>query len=373
MTHRTLSRARRSALAALAGAALVAAVGGPAAAGITFTTFVTSGQIAGVEGQSQTIGFNYAGNKFVGSVYSGINNLQLYQTDLTGGNVQLFGSPLPTGGGEVVLAGAVGLGGFTAGDVYASGGDTNIYHYANSGGAPTLFATLPAGTSRQLFFDPGSSFGGKMIVSTTAGDIYTIDSTGHVTLLANLGVDTEGLDIASTKYGQYAGDLLVASEGSGQIHAISPGGVVKTLLDGSGAPISIPVVETVSVVPLNFGQSGNPVEGFYVANFPTDIQKAGVVSEFLPYLGDAIITSEFGSNSPVWDLAYNGDIANSFTVTQIGTLPGQSEDGIFVTAQRIKVGGGVPEPSTWAMMMVGVSGLGGLLRRRARKGALAVA
>jgi hypothetical protein len=33
----------------------------------------------------------------------------------------------------------------------------------------------------------------------------------------------------------------------------------------------------------------------------------------------------------------------------------------------------VPEPSTWAMLMIGVAALGGMLRRRARTGPLALA
>src|SRR4051794_31580342 len=64
---------------------------------VTFNTFVNGGAIAGVEGgQQNTIGFTYAGDKFVGTVYTGPNNLQLYSTDLNGGSVQLFGNPLPT-------------------------------------------------------------------------------------------------------------------------------------------------------------------------------------------------------------------------------------------------------------------------------------
>jgi len=359
-------RYAKLALAAALGAAALAVQVGPANAAITFSQFVTPADIAGAVGQTNTIGFTYAGNKFVGSVYFGANNLQLYSTDLNGHNVQTFGSPLPNGGGEVVLAGSLGQGGFATGDIYASGANTNIYKYANSGGAPSLFATLPgeAGASRQIFFDPGSSFGGDMIVTTTSGRIYTVNSSGAVNLLANIGADTEGMDIASSAYGQYAGQLLVVSEGTGQVHAITSTGTVTTLLDASLNPIFVPVGETLSVVPLDFGQSGDPLEGFYVADYPFDIQKAGVVSEFLPYLGHAILTSEFGSNSTLWDLAYNGDVANTFNLTAIGALPFQSEDGIFVTAQRIIDTHGVPEPSAWAMMILGFGAVGSILRKR---------
>jgi hypothetical protein len=358
-----------AATVALAGAALAAQVA-PANASVSFQTFVTAGDIGAVENQSNTIGFTYAGNKFVGSVYYGGNNLQLYATDLTGHNVQKFGNPLPTGGGEVVLAGSLGQGGFASGDIYASGADNMIYHYGNAGGAPSLFASLPSGVAaRQIFFDPGSSFGGDMIVTSTSGAIFKVDSGGNVTTLANIGADTEGVDIASGAYGQYAGDLIVASENTQLLHAIDASGNIFTLHAAGGGDIQVPVAETVSVVPLNFGQSGNPLEGFYVANYPTDIQKAGNVGDFTPYLGDAIITSEFGFQSAIWDLHYNGDAANNFTLTQIGTLSGQSEDGIFVTAQRIH-DTGVPEPATWAMMVLGLGAVGSLLRQR--KIALAV-
>ena len=67
--------------------------------------------------------------------------------------------------------------------------------------------------------------------------------------------------------GSSAGDLLLASEGSGRIRAINPITRAVTVLQSApGVPVSISLAETVSTVPLNLGSSGNPVEGFYVAN-----------------------------------------------------------------------------------------------------------
>ena len=346
------------------GAALTAAP--QAMASVTFSTFVSGSAISSALGQDNTIGFTYAGDEFVGSVYFGSNNLQLYSTNLSGGNVQPFGSPIPDGGGEVVLAASLGQGGFPKGDIYTSGADSNIYHYANAGGSPSLFATLPggAGAIRQVFFDPGSSFGGNMLVSTTSGGIYKVTSAGAVTLLASTGEDSEGMDIASTKYGQYAGDLLVSSEGSGKIRAITPSGTVipLNLVTPGGTPTTIQEAETVSTVPLNLGSSGNPIEGFYVADYPQDVENAPA-SQFAGLLGDAIVTSEDSSDSPVWDLSYNGDTANTFTVTEIGNLSIQSEDGIFVTAQRI-TDVTVPEPATLAVLAGGLAALARVRRRR---------
>lgn len=77
---------------ALAGGLVSTLWGGNALAGaVTFTPFVSS------TGGSP-IGFSYAGNKFVGSNY--FNN-QLYQTDLSGGSLLAFGSPIPIASGSI--------------------------------------------------------------------------------------------------------------------------------------------------------------------------------------------------------------------------------------------------------------------------------
>jgi hypothetical protein len=277
-------------------------------------------------------------------VYLGTNNLQLYQTDLNGGNVATFGNPLPSGGGEVVLGSSVGLGGFTSGDVFAGSGG-NIYRYSNAGGAPSLFSTPGGGTIRSVLFDTTGGFGGKMLVSTSSGNIYSINSAGSAALLASVGEDTEGMDIATTNWGPYAGQILVSSEGSGRLRFISQTGVITNVDSAPGVHITVPSAESISFVPLNLGASGNPLEGYYVANYPADIQKAGA-SQFATLIGHAIVTSEDPANSRVWDLTYNGGTGFfSLNTTPVGHLSGQSEDGIFVTADRINLTS-VPEPSS---------------------------
>ena len=305
-----------------------------AAVNINFRTFVSSSSIANAEGGNHaTIAFNFAGNKFVGSVYSGIDNNQLYSTDLTGGGVTQFGQPIPGASAEVVVGAALGVnqGSWIPGDIYA-GSEANgqIYHFASTGGAPTLFATVPSGVVRQIFFDPGSSFQGNMLVTTKPnGNIYQITQNGNISLLASVGEDTEGMDIATSAWGPYAGFLLVGSEVSGTIRLISPSGQITPVLSTG----SFPGAETISFVPLNL-DANDPSQGFYVANYPNDIQFAPA-SNFTGLLGDAIVTDETGG-STAWDVHYNS-ATGTFTKTQFtftGNQITQFEDGIFVTSQR---------------------------------------
>jgi hypothetical protein len=333
--------------AALAAACSLACLSAQA---VTFTTFVTGPSIAAAVGGNSTIGFAYAGNKFVGSVYF---NTQLYSTDLTGGSVAKFGAPVAAfAGGETYVTSSLGLGGFGPRDVYAGNqSQGSVYRFANDGTSQGLFTSGLSGGVRSIAFDPYNLYGDNMIVATNNGSIYKVNSSGVASLLASVGADTEGVSFAPQPFGPYAaGTLFVASEGLSSLIAITPAGVKTTVVSGLSVP------EMVSFVPLNLGSSGNPVEGFYAASYPTNIQKAGA-SDFAPYIGDAIITGEGGHQ--VYDTRWNG---SAFITTNVAFFPGQAEDGIFVTADIIR--NPVPEPETYALMLAGLGALGFVARRR---------
>ncbi len=342
------------------------------AANISFNTFVSSGSLdAGYGGGNHhdTIGFTYAGDKFVGTIYnfqSG-DNRQLYSTNLSGGGVAKFGTALPTGAGEIVVAGSLGQAGFAPGSVYAGttdiGGSNGIvYSYSDIGGAPTAFATGLVGNVRGMLFDPGSSFGGNLLVSTDAGRIYSITSAGVASQIANLGTDAEGMDIipvGATGWGSLGGSLVVASEGSNQMYVVSPGGAVNV-----ATGVNISIFESINFVPEDIGLSGNPLEGYYAANFQVDIQKANA-SQFLSQGlgGHLLATSEFGSNSSIYDIKYTGTGFNFTQTTYNGVLPNQAEDGIFVSAQRLS-DASTPEPGSVLTITGGLVALLAVRRRR---------
>ena len=77
----------------------------------------------------------------------------------------------------------------------------------------------------------------------------------------------------------------------------------------------------------------------------------------MPFIGDAVITSE--TAHIVWDVKCVGATCSA---TAIGAFPSQPEDGIFVTADIIRQP--IPEPETYALMLMGLGVMGWVARRR---------
>jgi hypothetical protein len=323
---------------------------------ITYSDFVTSAQLATGLSNTATIGFTYAGDKFVGSVYYGPNNNQLYSVNLTGGSLATFGSPIPGFSGEVYVNASLGLGGFGNRDVFAGCSDVPglVYRISNDGTSQGNFVSSGiSGSIRSIGFDPYGLYGNDMVVATGLGNVYTVDSSGTPTLLASVGEDTEGIGFAPQQFGPYPkGTLFTASEGSGSIRAITPAGVTSFVTAISGA-------EMLAFVPLNLGASGDPVEGFYAAAYPVNVVKAAA-SEFTAYTGDIIVTDEIGHG--VYDVKWNG---TAFVTTYLGQFPAQPEDGVFVSLDIIDPG--IPEPSSLALAAGFVEILSMARRRTGRR------
>ncbi len=333
-------RSVRSLLVAVSAACVVLAPTLPLAAiTLSFTKFADPNVVAGLSSKG-AIGFTFAGNKFVGSVYSGG---QLYSTDLSGGSVAAFGPSgvLNAGIFEHYVASSYGLGGFPSRDIYVGdlhGNENSIVHITNDGTSHDKFVggmcgspNSLCGAVRGILFDSIGTFGNNMLVATSLGNIYQITASGAVTLLANVTEDAEGMDIIppNANFGPFAGQLIVASESSGLLRAISPGGVVTKLNPGN----PIYHAEVVSFVPLNLGASGSALEGYYEANYSLTTNTAVfkvAPSQFTSLKGDLIVSGELGVGQPlVTDVHWNG---TSFVQTQVGVFPPQPEDGFFLTA-----------------------------------------
>ena len=347
---------------ALAVLAILASISASTFAAPTFSSFVTTSDLNATLSNSAAIGFAYAGNKFVGSVYFGTNNNQLYQTNLSGGSVSTFGAPILGASGEIYVSSSLGLGGFGPRDVFAGPQSVGtVYRFNNDGTGQTPFVSGLLGGVRGIAFDPFGLYGNDMIVTTGSGNVYRVTSAGVVTLLANIGnVDTEGLSFTPQAFGPHPkGTLFVASDVTGNLNAVAPNGTVTFIAN-------VPSAEMLSFVPLNLGISGDPLEGFYAANYALDVVKSPA-SDFVPYIGELVVTGE--TTHLLTDVKWNG--SSSFLTSVIGSFPNQPEDGIFVTVDILKPGcsqtntcGTVPEPATLALIGAAFAGLAFMRRRK---------
>ena len=120
--------------------------------------------------------------------------------------------------------------------------------------------------------------------------------------------------------------------------------------------------------------SGNPLSSF---NLTSAADIGGFDGDGITAFGIAGNgTDGTGYGGP--NAFFTNNLGTSLTVNFINAIPGNGGTDIFsleesVALNNIVVTPGVPEPSTWAMMLLGFAGLGFLAHRRSRKTAGAFA
>ena len=270
-------------VATMTAAAMVFALASTASPALTFSPFVSSTDLATLLGNNATIGFTYAGDRFVGSVYFGANNNQLYQTDLSGGSVAMFGSPITGFSGEIYVSASLGLGGYGPRDVYAgSQALGTVVRLAHDGSSQSVFASGLVGGVRSIGFDPFGFYGDQMIVATNAGNVYTVSSTGVATL-PRAWVRTPKASpsrlTCSAPFRWNARGCLRRFRGAA---LISPGGVFSTFA-------TVPSAEMLSFVPLSM--TGATPSRASTGNL-SDQHRACAGHRYSWLLGDIVVTGE---------------------------------------------------------------------------------
>ena len=177
-----------------------------------------------------------------------------------------------------------------------------------------------------------------MIVTCQNGGVWQVDSTGSPTKIADLstGTDLSGsttFDHPNTNlpalviegpavvpkltFGPYSGQILVADENNGQVHAISNTGTVTyDVFDWFGAE----AVHVIPSVPCTFCSGGSFFQAIEDVNTvyqypPTDFAGLG---------GNILVTSEFGAGTTLISSSSDG---TDYNYTFFDSSPGTVVEG----------------------------------------------
>lgn len=249
-------------------------------------------------------------------------------------------------------------GGFTVGDLFVGNGIDGQIARITDGGNTVLnpWVDLPGdgnGLMRgSLYQDRTGVFGGDLIVATTGGEIWRINSSGAPTMLADVNVHLEGLHTIpddAARYGPLAGKIVSGAEGVGLLYAVDPAGTVTTHNVGVN-------IEDIDIVAAN--------ENFFGVNFGTSKILGAPASEFTDIVGDILLTQEFHAGMGLFRLTWDGMQLQSEELQAAPGAPsiGQWEHVTFARAGIVEIPP-IPEPSSAIM---GLMGLVACLRFRRR-------
>ncbi len=198
--------------------------------------------------------------------------------------------------------------GFTRGELFTGSGASGVIVRISPDGSVVQnpWVTLPGegGLMRgSLHIDRTGVFGGDLIVVTTAGGVWRVNSTGQATRLASLGTHLEGLSTIPddpARYGPWAGKILIGAEGQGRLYTVDVTGSTSFFEIGISP-------EDIDIVP--------PNENFFGVDFGAGRLMGAAASQFAGMIGDLLISQEGGG--PLYRVHWNG---TAFEKTLLATV-----------------------------------------------------
>ena len=214
------------------------------------------------------------------------------------------------------------IGGFSAGELFSGtgvGGNT----VAN----PWVALPNETGLLRgSLHVDRTGVFGGDLIVVTTTGGVWRVNSQGEPTKLASIPTHLEGLITVPNdveKYGPWAGKILTGAEQQGRFYTIDIQGQVEAhTIEGTDGPIK---PEDIDLIEANQNFFGVNYGGARIVGTPA--------SAFVNMVGDILVSQE--SPGYLYRLHWN---KLYFEVTQLAQVP-QWEHMTFAKSGIVEVSG----------------------------------
>ncbi len=246
--------------------------------------------------------------------YSGGLPHNLERIEFDGSNVPYSGLAGLTDELKIATVRSIGNpGGFTVGDVFTGNGNDGEIVRVTDDGATVInpWVSLPGagnGLMRgSLYVDRTGVFDGDLIVCTTAGEVWRVDSSGEPSLMVDLNVHLEGLLTVPDdpdKYGPWAGTILAGAEAQGLLWSITREGSATSYNLGI-APEDLDIIR--------------PGEGFFGVNFGSSRLLAAPPSTFAGMEGDILITEEFFASTGLYHVRWDG---TDFAVTEFALAPG---------------------------------------------------
>jgi uncharacterized repeat protein (TIGR03803 family) len=396
----------------LSAAAALAVIAAPASA----ATINTLAVFNGINGkQSYGIVADAAGTLY-GSSQGGDGNGNIWKLPQGGALTSLYDfngtGYLPKGAlhidssgnlyGTTLTRGSNGLG--TVFRVSSAGTHTELAGFGGIPGGPALpYGGVIADTSGTLY---GTSFIGG---SNGAGSVFSLATDGTVTTLASFDRNIHGSGpFASSLLRDASGTLFGSTEdqgpgGGGTVFKLTTDGTLSTLYATTGRPTGTLIADASGTLygttrfSLSGGISGGgtvfsitsagtvttlatfdeiirgglimDASGTLFGTTSSSLSGPGVGTVFsLTKTGTLTTLASFdGSNGsgPVGSLIADA-LGTLYGVTQFGGGPDNAGTVFSITGSGFDVGGAVPEPASWAMLIAGFGLTGAAMRRRRR-------
>jgi len=263
-------------------------------------------------------------------------------------------------GGDVLVAAArddgqgTSLGGFQPGTIFASTDASGAVARVSADGASAQnpWVALPdeAGRVAGLHVDRTGAFGGDLLVVTTGGGLWRVNSAGVAAQVAQLNTPLAGVSVVPAdpeRYGPWAGRAVVGAREQGSVFAVDAQGQAESLAVGVNP-------SDIDIVPAH--------ENFYALDAAGQKLWGATDGAFAGIIGDILVTQESpGRISRVrWDgvgfvvsgLAEAGALKQvAFSPSGVGQIPAvkQVYDKIAVVRHAPRLNSGRVEGTLWQL------------------------